>query len=59
MAEIAEIAALKAELARKELDNAALANRLQMYSDVLVEISTLDHHRVQQAITLAREALKA
>jgi hypothetical protein len=53
------IAGLKNELHRKELDNAALANRLQMYSDVLVTISELTHHQAQNAIALAREALKA
>jgi hypothetical protein len=53
------IAGLKDALHRKELDNAALANRLQMYSDVLVTISELRHHQAQNAIALAREALKA
>lgn len=53
------IASLRVELARKEIDNRAMAQRLHRYEDVLTAIAALDHTQVQRAIPWAREALKA
>jgi hypothetical protein len=52
------VAALKAELARRETDYQECCRRLQRYSDTLHAISKLDHAHVQSAIVFAREALK-
>jgi hypothetical protein len=53
------IATLKRDHARLQTDYQEACRRLQLYSDTLVVISELQHHEIQRAVILARQALKA
>ena len=53
-----QLAKTKGELERTQTDYRECVVRLQRYSDALTVVSQLEHHQIQLAIQIAREALR-